>query len=101
MNEQGAFGLCDLCSGDGDRDTGVLAQPLCHCPGVHSPLDDIHVWEDDHRPLISLIIKIRLFFQRKLWKLFAKIVSKVVKGGSAAHSVSKIQCFSSNLRFWF
>lgn len=61
-------------TGDGDREIGVLARPLCHCPGVHSLLGDIHAVDDDHRPLVSLIIKIRLFFQRRLWKLFARIV---------------------------
>lgn len=56
------------------QETGELAQPLCHSSGVPSLLGDIHGQEDDHWHLILLIIKIRLFFQRKLWKLFAKIV---------------------------
>jgi len=60
--------------GEGGRGTGVLAQPHCHCRGVHSPLGDIHGWEEDHRTLISLIIKIILLFQTKFWKLFAKFV---------------------------
>lgn len=68
------LGWVTCATGDGDREIGALASPLCHCPGAYSPLGDIHVVDDDYRPLVSLIIKIRLFFQRKLWNLFARIV---------------------------
>lgn len=35
---------CVICAGgDGDGEIGVLAQPLCLCPGVHSLPGDIHV----------------------------------------------------------
>lgn len=34
---------CVICAtGDGDKEIGVLAQPLCYCPGAHSLLGDIH-----------------------------------------------------------